>query len=91
MLWEGGLKLVEKHKRLTLTFIDKNGKVFASSVLPNNPEEAIVKTVDSSRGYAVRLEKPNGGFFWVGVVFRDRNDAFDFGVAFKDFNEKNSL
>mgnify|MGYP001004946376 CR=1 FL=1 len=92
MLWEGGLRLVEKRKSLTLTFIDKNGKIFATTRLPPNPEEAIVKTVDSSRGYAVRLEKPNnGGFLWVGVVFRDRNDAFDFGVAFRDYNEKNSL
>ena len=24
-------------------------------------------------------------------MFRDRNDAFDFGVAFRDYNEKNSL
>lgn len=55
MLWEGGLRLIEKKKILTLTFIDKQGKVFATTPLPPNPEDAIVKTMDSSRGYAVRL------------------------------------
>jgi hypothetical protein len=38
MIWEGGLKLVEKNKALTLTFIDKQGKVFATTPLPANPE-----------------------------------------------------
>ena len=42
-----------------------------------------MKTEDSSRGYAVRLKKPTGGFLWIGIAFRDRNDAFDFGVVFQ--------
>lgn len=59
--------------------------------MPENYKEAIVKTKDSSRGYAVRLENPRGGFIWVGVAFRDRNDAFDFGVAFQDEAERNQM
>jgi hypothetical protein len=47
-----------------------------------------VKTQDSSRGYGVRLENPKGGYMWIGVAFRDRNDAFDFGVAFQDSLER---
>lgn len=77
--------MTEKDKVITVTFIDKNDKIFASSVIPPNYNEAIVKTVDSSRGYAVRLANPKGGYLWVGVAFRDRNDAFDFGVVFQDF------
>jgi hypothetical protein len=50
-----------------------------------------VKTIDSSRGYAVRLENPKGGFLWVGVAFRDRNDAFDFGVVFQDEADRNKM
>jgi hypothetical protein len=34
------------------------------------------------------LENPKGGFMWIGVAFRDRNDAFDFGVAFQDSLER---
>ena len=54
--------------------------------MPTKHSEAIVKTLDSTRGYAVRLEKPGGGYLWVGTVFRDRNDAIDFGLAFQDFS-----
>lgn len=50
-----------------------------------------MKTNDSSRGYAVRLENPKGGYLWVGVAFRDRNDAFDFGVVFQDYSDRKKL
>ncbi len=83
MLWEGGVKVTEKNKVLKVIFIDKAGKVFAETEIPANYKEAIVKTEDSSRGYAVRLKKPTGGYLWIGVAFRDRNDAFDFGVVFQ--------
>lgn len=55
MIWQGGVKVTEKDKVITVTFIAKDGKVFASSKIPSNHNEAIVKTLDSSRGYAVRL------------------------------------
>ena len=84
MIWEGGVKVTEKNRVITIIFQDKHDKVFGKTKVPQNYKEAIVKTKDSSRGYAVRLENPRGGFVWVGVAFRDRNDAFDFGVAFQD-------
>ena len=39
----------------------------------------MVKTNDSSRGFALRLEN-NGRYAWVGLAFRDRSDAFYFSV-----------
>lgn len=53
--------------------------------MPENYREAIQKTNDSARGYAVRLNNPKGGYYWIGVAFRDRNDAFDFGVITSEF------
>jgi len=44
--------------------------------------------VDSSRGYAIRLQNPKGGFVWIGTAFRDRNDSFDFNVAVTEYKEK---
>lgn len=38
-----------------------------------------------SRGYAIRLVAPNGAHRWVGCVFRDRNDAFDFNEKILKF------
>lgn len=37
------------------------------------------------RGYAIRLVAPNGVYRWVGCVFRDRNDAFDFNEKILKF------
>lgn len=89
MIWEGGIKLTEMNGILSISFISKDGKVFATSKLPEKVSEAVEKTKDSSRGYAVRLTRPDGnGYEWVGVAFRDRNDAFDFGVAINDFAER---
>ena len=89
MIWEGKLKLTEMNGILCISFISKDGKLFAKSNLPEKISEAVEKTKDSSRGYAVRLTRPDGnGYAWVGVAFRDRNDAFDFGVAINDFAER---
>jgi hypothetical protein len=91
MIWEGGVKVTEKNRVLKISFIDKNKKLFGETKVPANYKEAIVKTNDSSRGYAVRLENPKGGYIWVGVAFRDRNDAFDFGVVFQDEANRNKM
>ena len=91
MIWEGGLKLTEINNTLTITFVSKDGKLFAKSELPQNIHEAVEKTKDSSRGYAIRMLRPDGnGYEWVGVVFRDRNDAFDFGVVINEHATKKS-
>lgn len=55
MIWEGGCKVTEKSKVLTITFVSKDGKIFAQTNVPANYKDAIQKTQDSSRGYAVRL------------------------------------
>lgn len=91
MIWEGGVKVTEKNRVIRISFVDKHGKVFGETKVPENYKDAIVKTTDSSRGYAVRLENPKGGYVWVGVAFRDRNDAFDFGVAFQDQSSRNQV
>lgn len=55
MIWEGGVKVTEKNRVIKISFVDKHGKVFGETKVPENYKEAIVKTNDSSRGYAVRL------------------------------------
>lgn len=71
--------------------MNPDGTNFASCPVPNRWEDAIQKTVDSSRGFAIRIQNPNGKFAWVGLAFRDRNDAFDFNVCFSDYGEKREL
>ncbi len=84
----GNLKVISKSNALTIKFFNPDGSLFAQSPVPKKYEEAVQKCVDSSRGYAIRLQNNNGKYAWVGLAFRDRNDAFDFNVCFKDFEEK---
>lgn len=82
------MKLVAKNNSLIVQFINKDDKkVYAQGPIPANIEEAVQKTVDSQRGFAVRLQK-GGQFAWVGVAFRDRNDAYDFHVYINEFYQK---
>lgn len=80
--------MVSKSNCLTIKFFNLDGSLFAQSPVPRRFEEAVQKCVDSSRGFAIRLQNSNGKYAWVGLAFRDRNDAFDFNVCFKDFEEK---
>ena len=82
------MKVVSKSNSLTIKFFNLDGSLFAQSPIPRRFEDAVQKCVDSSRGFAIRLQNSNGKFAWVGLAFRDRNDAFDFNVCFKDFEEK---
>lgn len=54
------------------------------AVIPENFETSVEKCVDSSRGYALKLTHEDGRFVWVGLVFHDRNSAFDFFECFKE-------
>ena len=51
-------------------------------------ESSIEKCKDSSRGYAVKLTNDDGRSTWVGIVFHDRNSAFDFQEFIEDFRNK---
>jgi hypothetical protein len=88
IIYEGAVKVLQKGRALRIVFTKKDGSVFAESKIPADPFEALIKTTDSSRGYALRLEKPTGGFAWVGLVFRDRNYSFDFNAAFVDYKNE---
>jgi len=77
-----------KGHRCTVYLQNYDGSLFAAASIPENYEQAVVKCADSSRGYALRLQDPSGKTAWVGVVFTERNDSFDFNACFQDF-EKN--
>ena len=36
MIWEGGVKVTEKDKVITVTFIGKDAKIFATTKIPPN-------------------------------------------------------
>lgn len=83
--------MISKTGNVVINFLNADGTTFACCPVPHKWEEAIQKCVDSSRGFAIRLQNPNGKYAWVGLAFRDRNDAFDFNVCFSDYEQKIEL
>ena len=83
--------MISKNNNVIINFLNPDNSVFACCPVPQRWEEAIQKCVDSSRGFAIRLQNLNGKYAWVGLAFRDRNDAFDFNVCFSDFEQKKDL
>jgi Protein of unknown function (DUF1681) len=65
--------------------------LFAQAPLGDNVQQSLVKCVDSSRGYALKLVDPKGKSVWVGISFGERNDSFDFHTSIDDFNEKKDI
>ena len=61
-----------------------NDSNFAVAYVPENFETSVEKCIDSSRGYALKLNNDDGRFVWVGLVFHDRNSAFDFFACFEE-------
>merc|ERR1712137_1503138 len=65
MVWEGIVRVVDNNDRLRIDFLFKDSKkIYAQSPIPSNHQEAIQRCVDSSRGFAVRLQNPNGRYVW---------------------------
>jgi len=79
------MKITGKGLRCEVILNDSNGNLFAKAPIPENHELAISKAIDSTRAFALKVVNPSGGSSWVGLVFRERNDAFDFQVCFEDF------
>ena len=73
---------------MTIDFRDYNDKLYAFSRIPENYNSSIEKCIDSSRGYAIKLTNDDGRFVWVGIVFHDRNAAFDFSACFEEYLKK---
>jgi len=85
---EVNLKIMGKGHKCTVYLHNYDGSLFASALIPERYDQAVVKCADSSRGYALRLQDPSGKTAWIGVVFSERNDSFDFHACLEDF-EKN--
>ena len=69
---------------MTVELKNYDETVFAIAKIPENFETSVEKCVDSSRGYALKLTNEDGRFVWVGLVFHDRNSAFDFFACFEE-------
>lgn len=84
-IWRGDLQIKTDGDFLTVEFVNYDGSIYSKAKIPENYSSSIEKCTDSSRGYAIKLTNDiDGRFAWSGLVFHDRNAAFDFYVTFDE-------
>lgn len=84
-IWRGDLVVKTNPEFLTVEFLNFDGTVYSLAKIPENYSSSIEKCIDSSRGYAIKItNETDGRFAWAGLVFHDRNAAFDFYVTFDE-------
>lgn len=83
--WSGRLKLIQNDNHLFLILEDPVQLTEFARTEVTDPS-VVQSTLDSSRYYAVRLER-NGKHAWIGLGFDERTDAFDFQASLQDFRK----
>jgi len=81
----GNLIIKTDESFVTVELRDYNDVLYAKAKVPENFKSSVEKCVDSSRGYALKLTHDDGRFAWTGLVFHDRNAAFDFYACFEEY------
>ena len=87
-IFMGNLVVKAKLNQIWLSIVTYENKEYARTMPKDDFRKSVEKCVDSSRGFAILLEDGTGRSAWVGLVFHDRNDAFDFFATFDDFEKK---
>lgn len=85
------MKVVGKGHTVIVQFLNPDNTLFAAAPMPEDHNQALVRCTDSSRGYAIRLTDPKGKHIWLGMVFGDRNDSFDFHTCLEDFEKTRDM
>ena len=90
-IWMGNLIIRSDETFLTVELQSYDDKIYGRAKVPENFNAAVEKCVDSSRGYALKLTHDDGRFAWIGLVFHDRNAAFDFFACFEEQLKRKNL
>lgn len=88
---KGNMKIIANDDQLVIEFLNTDWSLYAKCPVPEDYSQAVIKCIDSSRGYAIRLASNDGRYMWVGLGFHDRNEAFDFQVCFHDFKSRREM
>ena len=90
-VWTGNIRIIGVGENCIAKFMNFDGTEYAKALIADNFRDSVQKTVDSSRGYAIKLTSDDGRNMWVGLGFHDRNDGFDFYAAFEDFQKNREM
>jgi hypothetical protein len=85
-IFTGKLRIVSQRNQCVVQVLDAQNQLYvACPVDPLNLGNAVERTTDSSRFFALKVKGPSGQHAYVGLGFVERNDAFDFWAGLLDF------
>ena len=97
LIFRGKMKMFVKGPFVIIYFLNENNTVFLVSFVDENIEKYVTRARDSTRYFSLRAmnDKGEAGYYGLGnkiifihLVFKQRNDAFDFYTTLCDFKEK---
>ena len=85
-IFSGRVRVVTRGTACTVKLEDVDtGTLFAQCPLDNDkPEVSVEPVTDSSRYFVLRVVDNSGRHAFLGMGFKERNDAFDFNVTLQD-------
>ena len=84
-LWTGRLRVVSKGTMLKVLLEDAtSGELFATCPKKSQDDKAIDPVVDSRRYFVLRIDDGKGHHAFIGMGFRDRDDAYNFNATMQD-------
>lgn len=84
-LWQGALKVTCKGDTMFIILFDAStNELFATCPVTEKKSKAVDQVIDSSRYFALRIDDGKGKHAFVGMGFRDRDDAYSFKATMED-------
>lgn len=88
LIFRGRMKITIKGEFVLIYFLNENNSIFLVSIVDENIDRYVVKVRDSTRYFSIKAINEKGLPSWVGLAFKQRNDAFDFYTTLIEFREK---
>lgn len=94
-VWRGKLRISAKANDLFIKFVHASGENLGNSlvevqVVDGECDKYVERATDSSRYFAIKVVDASGAKkTFIGLGFKERNDAFDFNCTLQDFKNRN--
>jgi len=94
-VWRGKLRISAKGNDVHIRFIHASGENMGNSlvevvIVDGDCDKYVERATDSSRYFAIKVVDASGAKkTFIGLGFKERNDAFDFNCTLQDFKNRN--
>lgn len=91
LVFRGDMKMTQKGDLLIVYFLNEDESVFAFCLIDTDINKHIIRARNSSRYFTLKIIDAEGTEKYLGLVFKQRNDAFDFYDTASTFKSKVAL